>query len=63
MLDWATLFSAVALVLVIEGLMLFASPDAMKKLYAEAALLEHKVLRAIGLGAIIVGVVLLYFIR
>ena len=63
MLDWTTLFSAVALMLVIEGLVLFAGPEAMKKLYAEAALLEHKVLRAIGLGAIIAGVVLLYFIR
>ncbi len=63
MLDWTTLFNALALVLVIEGLMLFAGPEAMKKMYAEAATLEHKVLRAIGLGAIIAGVILLYFIR
>jgi len=63
LLDWATFFSAIALVLVVEGLLLFAGPEAMKKLYAEAALLDHKMLRSIGLGAIIAGVVLLYFIR
>ena len=63
MLDWTTLFSAIALVFVIEGLLLFAGPEAMKKMYADAALLDHKMLRLIGLGAIIAGVVILYFIR
>ncbi len=63
MLDWTTLLSALALVFIIEGLMLFAGPEAMKRLYAEASTLDQKVLRAVGLGAIMAGVILLYFIR
>lgn len=53
------LLSAIALVFVIEGLMLFAAPEAAKKMYAEAAKLDQKKLRFIGLGAIIAGLILL----
>ena len=48
MLDWSALFSALALVFVIEGLLLLVGPESMKRMYAEAATLEHKVLRLIG---------------
>lgn len=59
MLDWGLLFKAFALMLLIEGLVLFAAPEAMRRAYQEAAKLDQKKLRLVGFGAIIAGVILL----
>ncbi len=60
---WQELLSAVALVLVLEGLMPFIAPDAMRRVYRQMAESEPSVLRMAGLVSMIAGVVLLYLVR
>jgi uncharacterized protein len=54
---------ALALVLVIEGLLWAAFPDRMKDLAARAATLPSSLLRRVGLVAMAVGVVVVWFVR
>ncbi|MEM7084374.1 MAG: DUF2065 domain-containing protein [Pseudomonadota bacterium] len=62
MLDWVTLFNALALALIIEGLFMALGPKLMQGFFAQAAKADHKMLRSTGLGSIIAGVVFLYLI-
>ena len=54
---------ALCLVIVIEGLMLFAAPEAWQRMAAQLAELDPKQLRTFGGGAMIVGLVLLQLAR
>ena len=47
----------------LEGLMPFANPGGMKRTLLSLAAMEDRTLRRIGLGSMIVGAVLLYFVR
>ena len=60
MIDLAT---AVALVLVLEGLLWAVSPGAMKRAAALALGLPNEQLRLAGLVAIAVGVLLVWLVR
>lgn len=60
---WDDLFRAVALVLVIEGLMPFMAPSRWREAMLRLSALDDRQLRNIGLGAIIVGLVLLQLVR
>lgn len=60
---WEDLFSAMALVLVIEGLLPFAAPGALKKTLAGMLALEDGALRLMGLVSMLLGLVLLYFVK
>ncbi len=62
-MNWDDLFSAFALVLVIEGLMPFISPSAYKKNIAQMLQLNDNNLRVVALGSMLVGVFFLYLIR
>ncbi len=62
-MNWDDLFSAFALVLILEGLMPFISPSAYKKNLAQMLQLDDKNLRVIALGSMIVGVFFLSLIR
>jgi hypothetical protein len=62
-MDWGDLFAAVALYLVIEGLMPFANPAGWRRSLAFIARLSDGQLRAFGLAIIIVGLVLLLVVR
>ena len=55
--------AACALVLVLEGILPFASPRAVRKMWESVSLMPDKTLRILGLFSMIVGVILLYFIR
>ncbi|MDH5484731.1 MAG: DUF2065 domain-containing protein [Gammaproteobacteria bacterium] len=57
---WDELFRALALVLVIEGLMPFISPHSWRNTVLQASQLPNKVLRSLGLGSMLLGVLLLY---
>lgn len=57
------LMVAVALVLVIEGLLPFIFPRGMKRAWLEMARLEDRMLRIAGLVSMFVGVVLLQFLK
>lgn len=56
-------FTALALVLVIEGLMYAAAPQSMRDMAARIIEMDPTLLRRIGLGAAIVGVLALTAIR
>ena len=63
MIAWDQLISAIALVLVIEGIMPFISPKGWRQTMLQASQLPDKVLRVIGLASMLFGVVLLYLMR
>lgn len=54
---------AVALVLVIEGILPFLNPSGWRRMMVMAAQLDDATLRAIGLTSMILGVVLLYLVH
>ena len=60
---WDELFIALALVLVIEGIMPFVSPHSWRNTMLQASQLPDKVLRIIGLGSMLLGVFLLYMLH
>lgn len=62
-MDWSDLLSALALVLIIEGLMPFANPGWMKRMMLSLAQMEDGPLRGAGLVSMVVGLVMLYFVR
>ncbi len=57
------LLAALCLVLLLEGLLLFAAPGAWKRVIAELGEKPEATLRAIGGGMVIVGLVALYLVR
>lgn len=63
MLDWQSLLSALALVLVLEGLLPFLNPSGYKSLLESMRNLPESQLRNFGLILISAGLVLLYFVR
>lgn len=57
------LAAALCLVLVLEGLFLFASPDAWKRMAEQLQQIEGRTLRLIGGGMVVVGLILLRIVR
>lgn len=57
---WQVLPVALALVLIIEGMLPFISPHRWRNMLAMAEQMEDRVIRNIGLGSMLLGVVLLY---
>ncbi|MDZ7748946.1 MAG: DUF2065 domain-containing protein [Halofilum sp. (in: g-proteobacteria)] len=62
-LQWGDLWSALALVLVIEGLMPFLMPAAFRRTMASVAQFPDGQLRTVGLVSMLVGIALLYLVR
>lgn len=60
---WHDLLAAVALMLVIEGLLPFISPAMMRQAMAMMATMDDRSLRLTGLASMAAGVVLLYVVR
>jgi uncharacterized protein len=58
-LDSGTLWQAVALLLVIEGLLPFISPAAWRRMFERILGLSNGQIRFFGLGSIVIGLVLL----
>lgn len=63
MIAWSDLLSALALVLVIEGIMPFISPKSWRNTMLQAAQLPDSNLRIIGIVSMLLGVILLYLMR
>ncbi len=61
MLDW--LWGALALMLVIEGLLPFLSPKAWRQVFERAMQLSDGQIRFIGLSSMLAGLLLLLFWR
>ena len=62
-MNWADLWAALALVMILEGLMPFFSPRGYRNLVQQMAAMPESALRYTGLGLMLVGVACLYFVR
>ena len=60
---WQDLLAAVGLMLVLEGIMPFLNPQGVKATLLQILQLEERVLRLLGLGSMLLGLLLLYLIR
>jgi hypothetical protein len=62
-LNWSELGAALAIASVIEGMMPFVSPSAMRRLLQRLVTMEDRELRLGGLFSMMVGLVVLYLVR
>ena len=60
---WEHIIPALALVLVIEGMLPFLSPRSWRQSMLQATQLPDKGLRLMGLGSMLAGVAILYWLR
>jgi hypothetical protein len=60
---WQEILTAIALLLVIEGMRPFVGPARYKRLVAQIARLGDNHLRTFGLVSMIAGLLLLFFVR
>jgi hypothetical protein len=60
---WNDLLTALALVLVLEGIMPFVNPEGLRRMFALATQLDNATLRFIGLSSMCLGLILLYVVR
>jgi uncharacterized protein len=63
MMNWSDLWAAFALYLVLEGLMPFLNPGALKRALLQVAQLDDGTMRIAGLASMIAGAVLLFVVR
>jgi uncharacterized protein len=62
-MNWTELLTAVALVLVLEGMLPFVSPRKYREMVAEISRLGDNHIRTVGFVVMIVGVVVLFLVR
>jgi uncharacterized protein len=62
-MQWSDLFAALALYLVLEGIMPFLNPQGVKRLMLTFASFDDRQLRLMGLVSMGLGLTLLYFVR
>lgn len=60
---WHDLIAAFGLMLVLEGILPFLNPGGIRQALLQMAQLNDRVLRLSGLGSMLMGLLLLYFIR
>ena len=60
---WQVLPVAIALVFIIEGMLPFISPGRWRRMLAMADQMDERVIRNVGLGSMLFGVVLLYLVH
>lgn len=63
MIEWKDLLAALALVLVLEGIMPFLNPGGLRRMLAVIDGLTDKQLRVFGMLSMAGGLILLYFIK
>jgi uncharacterized protein YjeT (DUF2065 family) len=62
-MNWPDLLAALALYLILEGILPFLNPQAMKRVMLTFANLADGQLRVWGSVSMVAGLVLLYFVR
>ncbi|MBT8098699.1 MAG: DUF2065 domain-containing protein [Gammaproteobacteria bacterium] len=60
---WTEILTAFALVLIIEGLLPFASPNRYRQMVAQLVMLGDNHIRTVGLVIIVIGLVMLFVVR
>jgi uncharacterized protein len=62
-LNWSELVAALAIASVLEGMMPFLNPPAMRRLLQRLVAMEDRELRLGGLFSMLAGIVILYLVR
>ncbi|MEJ2127421.1 MAG: DUF2065 domain-containing protein [Woeseiaceae bacterium] len=62
-MHWQEILTAIALVLVIEGMLPFIGPSKYRELVAQIARLGDNQIRTFGLTSMIAGLLLLFIVR
>ncbi len=62
-MNWGDLWAALALALVLEGIMPVASPTFFRQRLIEVVQLSNSAIRVLGLLSLIGGALLLYWVR
>ena len=62
-MNWADFWAALALVLVLEGLIPFLSPRGYKNMVQQMAVMPEQTLRKLGLVLMVAGLFFLYLVR
>lgn len=62
-MPWQELWIAVALLLVMEGIFPFVSPDGLREALRRISSLSNPQLRLAGLGSMLTGLAVLYLVR
>ena len=62
-MPWTEILTALALVLVIEGMVPFVGPGRYRQMVAQVARLGDNQLRTVGLVVMIIGLFLLFLVR
>ena len=60
---WQVLPAAIALVFIVEGMLPFISPNRWRSMLAMAEQMDDRVLRNVGLGSMLFGLLLLYLVH
>jgi uncharacterized protein YjeT (DUF2065 family) len=60
---WQVLPVALALVLILEGMLPFASPRRWRQMIVSVAQMDDRVIRNIGLSSMVVGLLMLYLVN
>jgi len=60
---WQELGAAIALLLVIEGIVPFISPATMRRALTSMLQMDDRALRLAGLSSMVLGVLLLYLVK
>ncbi len=60
---WDELLAAFGLMLVLEGILPFLNPNALRQTLLRMTQLEDRILRFVGLGSMLLGLLVLYFFR
>ncbi len=60
---WQDLWTALALVLVIEGVLPFINPNGMRNVWQQMVQMDDKSLRIAGLASMIAGLIVLSLVR
>jgi uncharacterized protein YjeT (DUF2065 family) len=62
-MNWQDFWAALALVLILEGLIPFFSPRGYKNMVQQMATMPENTLRIAGLGLMAVGLIALFLVR
>ena len=62
-LNWSELLAALAIASVLEGMMPFMNPSAMRRVLQRLVAMEDRELRLGGLASMLVGLLILYLVR
>lgn len=62
-LAWSDLLAALAILLVLEGLLPFFNPDATRRVFVQLSQMASRELRVAGLVSMGAGLLLLFFVR